>query len=248
MPELITIIAVFFIGVIAAFIGAIAGGGGLLSISFLIFVGLPPHVAIATNRLGALGMSISMVYKFSKAKVIEWKYVPWLSLLAIIGSYIGAKILLNVSEETLNFIVVMILVAFLPILLIKKKLGVKKINVSFTKNFLGYILYFFMAIFGGFFGGGSGTIFFFILMYFFGFTIIEANATDSIPWLLLSVSALVVFATNHIINYTLGTSIFLGMVVGGYLGAHTAIQKGNKWVKTFLIVIIIASIIKLLFF
>ena len=73
MPELLNLIAIFFIGLGSNFIGAIAGGAGLISIPFLIFTGLPPHVAIATNKLGALGLNISVIPKFWKEKQIVWK-------------------------------------------------------------------------------------------------------------------------------------------------------------------------------
>ena len=103
-------------------------------------------------------------------------------------------------------------------------------------------------IFGGFFGGGAGTLVLYTLMIFFGFTIIEANATDIIPWFLLSLSGFIIFAINGIVDYGLGIALFLGMLAGGNLGAHTAIKQGNQWVKVIFTIVVIISGIKLLFF
>ena len=85
-------------------------------------------------------------------------------------------------------------------------------------------------------------------MIAFGYTIIEANATNNIPWILLAISSFIIFAINGIVDYKIGTILLLGMITGGYIGAHVAIKKGDKWVKTLFAVLVIISGIKLLFF
>lgn len=103
-------------------------------------------------------------------------------------------------------------------------------------------------IWNGFFGTGAGPFSFYNSLFFFGFTIIEANATGIIPWFALSLSSLIIFARNGIIDYRNGIVLFVGMAVGGYLGAHTAIKKGDLWIKRLFILVVIISSIKLLFF
>ena len=169
-------------------------------------------------------------------------------LISIIGAFIGANVLLSIHEEILNVVVGVIILLMLPLLLIKKEIGVKRDDVSKIKKMVGYVLYFFVMVFGGFFGGGAITLVFYTLMFFFGFTIIEANATNTIPWFLLSLSGLVIFALNGIVDYGLGIALFLGMLVGGFLGAHTAVKKGDRWIRGIFIIIVIISGMKLLFF
>ncbi|MEA2003921.1 MAG: sulfite exporter TauE/SafE family protein [archaeon] len=103
-------------------------------------------------------------------------------------------------------------------------------------------------IFGGFFGGGAGTLMFYILMYFFGFTIIQANATSIIPWFVMSITSLIIFIINGIVVYQVGISLFAGMLAGGYLGAHIAIRKGDRWVRIIFLAVVLASAVKILFF
>jgi uncharacterized membrane protein YfcA len=81
-----------------------------------------------------------------------------------------------------------------------------------------------------------------------GLTFIEANALDKLIWLINPVISVIIFALKGIIYYQIGIVLLLGMVIGGYLGAHTAIKKGNKFVKLAFSVVVIASAIKLLFF
>lgn len=248
MLDLLPLLSVFLVGIVASFIGSIAGNGGLISIPFLIFLGLPPHVAIATNKMGAVGMGIGSISKFWKAKKIVWKYVPFFSVISLIGAYIGANMLLSVNEEVLNKIIGGILILLIPMLFMKKDFGIKTKDIGKTKKIFGYILYFCIMIFGGFFGGGAGSLILSTLMIFFGLTILEANATNHIPWLLLSAFSLIIFCINGIVNYEMGTALFLGMLIGGYLGTHTALKNGDQWVKVVFGIVVVVSGIKLLLF
>lgn len=248
MDLIYQLILTFVIGIIASFIGAVTGGGGLISIPFLMFLGLPPQMAIATNKCGSVGVSLSASYKFFKAKKINWKYVLPFSVIAIIGGLIGAKILVEINTDLLSTVVGIILLAILPLIFIKREIGVKKRKTTKVQKTIGFILYFFLMIFSGFFGGGGGILIFYTLMFFMGFTIIESNATDIIPWFILSVSSLIFFMINGLVNYQIGIVFFFGTLIGGYVGAHTAIKKGDAWVKLIFAVVVLISGMKILFF
>jgi uncharacterized membrane protein YfcA len=71
---------IFAIGVLASVVGTMVGGGSLLSIPFLIFLGLPPQVAIATDRFAGLGAGVTAFFRFRAAGRIMWRLVPQLAL------------------------------------------------------------------------------------------------------------------------------------------------------------------------
>ncbi|MEA2003920.1 MAG: TSUP family transporter [archaeon] len=123
MDIIIQIMTTFFIGVFASFIGAIARGGGLVSIPFLIFLGLPPQAAIATNKFGGVGLNLGAAVRFSKENKIIWKTVMPLCLISIIGAYLGANILLDIDQAILSKMVGIVLLLLLPLTLIKKDIG-----------------------------------------------------------------------------------------------------------------------------
>jgi len=248
MTEIITLIGIFIIGIIASIIGTMVGGGSIVSIIFLIFIGLPPQVAIATDRLGSLGQTITAFLKFLKAKKIVWKYVPILALISLAGSLIGANILLNVNPKILQKIVGIILLLLLPVIFLKKEVGVEHNTPKKLNMLIGIALYFMVQIFAGFFGGGTGSLIFYILMIFFGLSIIETSATMIIPGFVLMISSVVIFALNGILDYKIGFVLMMGMATGGYIGAHIALKKGSKWIKGLFTVIVIISAVKLLFF
>ncbi len=248
MLEIISLLIFFLIGIATGFFDSVLGAGGLISVPSLIFLGLPPQVAIATDRFGTIGQTITALFKFQKAKKILWKYVPILAVIALAGSLIGANILLSVDQKILQQVIGVLLIIVLPFIFIKRDLGIKRIKKSKTKTIIGLSLYFLIMIFGGFFGQGTGPLIFYALTYFLGFTMIEVLATGIIPWFVLSISSLVIFAINGIINYKIGAILLVGMALGGNLGVHIAIKKGNLWVKRIFVLFVIISGIKLLFF
>lgn len=239
---------VLIIGFVTGFLGSTVGGGGLVSIPFLIFLGLPPNIAIATDRLAVVGQTTGAIPKFLKNNKIKWEYVPIFVLISLPATFIGSNLLININIELLTKIIGIIILSFIPLLFLNKSLGLKNTSPSKIKKYLGYILYFLVMIFAAFFGGGAGTILMYLLMYFFGFTIIESVATDLIPWLILSIISLVLFHLQGLIHYPYGIVILIGTFIGGYVGAHISITLGDKWIKRFFAAIIFISSIKLLFF
>ena len=229
MSEVISLLPVFLIGVIASVVGTMVGGGSLLSIPFLIFVGLPPQVAIATDRFAGLGAAITALYKFWKTQRIVWKFVPILAVASLAGSVTGASILLNVDPDLLEPVVGILLLALLPVLFLTRDLGLEAREMSRTRIAVGLAIYLLVQVLAGFFGAGTGTLIFYTLMMFFGITIIQVAATQILPFMVLTVSSLILFALNGIIDYRIGMVLMAGTAVGGYLGAHIAITSGEIW-------------------
>lgn len=241
------LLLVFTTGLAAGFFDSAIGGGGLISIPALLFVGLPPQVAIATDRFGTIGQSFTAFLKFWKAKKIVWNYVFVLAVISLLGSLIGANILINVDPEILQKAVGILIVILLPLIFLKQHIGLQQIKTSKARKITGLAIYFLIMIFGGFFGQGTGLLVFYTLTYFLGFTMIEVLATGVIPWFVLSLSSLIIFSLNGIVDYKSGIVLLIGMAIGGYAGAHFAIQKGDVWIKRLFAAFVLISSIKLLF-
>lgn len=248
MDELVTRLLVLLIGIATGFLDSTVGSGGSISIPGLIFVGLPPQVAIATDRLGTVGQTAAAMVKFWKSGKILWKYVPIFIVLSLIGTYIGANILLSIDPKILQKLVGALLLILLPLTFLKRDIGIKPGITSSFKKGVGFLIYSFLMVFNGFLGMGAGGISYYNSLFFFGFTFIQANATNIIPWFLLSVFSLVIFTNHGIVDYSKGVFLVVGMIIGGYLGAHTALKKGNLWIKRLFVIVVIASSIRLLFF
>lgn len=238
-------IAILVVGFIAGFIGAVSGGGGLVSISLLLAMGVPPQITLATNKFGGLGMSMGGLYKYIKHKKIIWKYVIGLSVAGILGSLIGSKILVDSSQSFLKVFSIIMLLLLVPTIFIKKDFGVECAKTSKVKNVLGYLIYFLLTIIASFFGG-FGMLLIAVVIFFLGLPFLEASATELFSFTIFSIVSTVIFMINGIVDYGIGALLFLGMLVGGYVGAHTAIRKGSNWVKVFFAIMVLASVLKVL--
>ena len=242
--------AILFVGFIAGVAGAfVGGGGGLLSVSFLILIGLPPHIAIATNRFAAIGASGTAFLRFFKSGKIVWHLVPIFIVLGILGGIIGAELLVKVNEPFLETFIGLALICLAPLIFVKKNFGIIEKHTPFLSNrfLIGCFLYFILMIFGGFFGAGIGILFILLVIHFFGLTLIQSIATDNLPWLIMSVTALIVLALEGLVDWTTGAFLFAGMSAGGWFGADKALYYGDETVKkTFILICIILGIAILL--
>ncbi len=248
MPEIVNLTLVFIVGIVASFFSASVGGSAMISIPALIFLGLPPQIAIATDRLGGLGSQATSLYKFWKAEKIVWVFTPILVGVSLVGSIIGANILLSVDPEILQKLVGVLLLVFLPFVFFNKNIGISRTETSKLKKIIGYIVYFILQTFNSFFGVGVGPFFFYTLVLAFGLSMVEASATRVIPLMTMAISSVVIFAHKGIINYEVGIVLLVGMAIGGYIGAHVALKKGSAWIKGLFAVVVVTASIKLLLF
>ena len=247
MEQIPFLLLLFAIGFIASFVGNfVSGGTSLISISSMLFFGIPPHLAVATQSVGTLGWRLGGISQFLKAKKIVWKLVLPLSIVAFIGSTIGAHILVATSEEFLNKVVGFIIFFFIPLSLIKKKLGVEKVEISKTKEYLGYFFYFVVSIWAGLFSAGTGMFFLYVYMFFFGLTILELKGTDKIPGIFLDIGAIIVFFIKGIFSPLYLIAFFPGMFLGSTLGAKYAIKLGDKWLRAIILITIALMSLKLI--
>ena len=246
MEDWLSLVAVSGVGVAAGTIGAMVGGGSLLSIPLLIFLGLPAPVAIATDRFAGLGAACTAGFRYWRAGKIVWRWVPLLGAASLAGSLLGANLLVHADAAWLEPIVGLLLLALLPLSFLRPTVGVTERDTSGSSRVVGLGLYLVIQVLTGFFGAGTGPLIFTTLMMCFGLTIVQAVATQIVPLLLLTVSSVLIFASHGIIDYRMGIALLLGTAVGGSLGAKLAIEKGAGWVRRVFAIIVVLSALRLL--
>ncbi len=206
-------ILIALIGTVSGFIGAIAGGGGLISIPFLIFLGVPPQITLATNKFGGLGMSAGALVKFIREKKIVWRYAIILSIAGVLASFIGSRILIITKGTSLNLLIGILMLLAVPIMFIKKRFGENARYPASWMKLLGYIIYFGISIIASFFGG-IGSLLIATVVIFVGLPMIEANATDLVGYTIMSISAVIIYAANGLIDFKLGIILVISMALG----------------------------------
>lgn len=246
--DLIHLLIILTVGIVAGSFGTLVGGGGLITIPTLILLGLPPHTAIGTNRLGIMGMAIAGWYKFSKKGMINYQIGLTIGIPALLGPIVGANLVLKINEPILKQVIAIITILILVFIIAKPKMGIQKVKHTIRKHeyVLGVVVSFFIFIYSGFYGAGTGALLTYVLILLFGQTFLESAATRKIAQLISTVMAAVIFAISGVINYPLGAALFTGSFIGSYIGAHFSDRIGNVWVKRLFFVIVLIMAIKLM--
>ncbi len=235
----------------AAFVDAIAGGGGLISLPAYLITGMPAHMAIASNKFSAaVGTAISTA-RFIKSGNLHMKIALQTAAIAFVGSAIGAKLALFTSDYYLR-IAMMILLPCVAVFVLfnRQKMGdesrFEKMNR--TRVFVGMVAAgLIIGIYDGFFGPGTGTFLILAFTTVMGFDLKRACGNTKIVNLTTNVSALLVFIAAGQVYYAVAIPATLFSVLGNWLGSGLAIKKGAKFVRPVMIFVLCLLFIKMIY-
>ena len=238
------------VGFAVGFINTVAGGGSLLSLPVLIFLGLPSSVANGTNRVAIVIQTAIATAGFKSKGVSTAPFNIYLGIAALIGAIIGSKIAVDINGETFNKILAIIMMLVVLIIIFKPKMKLEEMQERLTGKYLwiGIITFFFFGIYGGFINAGLGFLIILFLHYFNQMTLVRANATKVAVVFIYTLSALVVFILNDKVIWKIGLIMAIGNATGGWLASRVSVDKGDGFIRTFLVVMVVTMSIKLWFF
>ena len=243
------VIILLICGIVAGFINTIAGGGSLLTLPILIFMGLPSSIANGTNRIAIFMQNIFSISGFKSRGVSDFKYSSWLSISALIGSIIGANIAVNINENLFNKILsIIIILVVCTIIFDKKSIKNEVSNLEIKKKVISIILFFFVGIYGGFIHAGVGFLILSILSNFNGIKLSKANSIKVFVVFIYTFFALIVFIMENKINWTLGINLGIGNSLGGWIASRWSYNKSDKVIKIFIAISSSLMAVKLWFF
>ncbi len=250
LNEPIDFLILVFVGLMAGAINTLGGGGSLLTLPALIFLGLPPSIANASNRIGILFSSISATTGYASKGVMNFPFNIYLGFSALFGSLLGAKIAIEIDGLLFNKILSILMIIVLLLIVFKpsntQNNFVEKLH---GKHLLISILIFFLiGIYGGFINAGIGIIIMFFLNSFNNLSLVKSNATKVSVVSIYTFAAVLFFAYNNKIDWEAGFVLATGTSVGAWLASRWSVLKGDKTIKIFLIICVSVMSIKLWFF
>jgi uncharacterized protein len=247
--DIINLLIILGVGVLAGFINAVAGGGSLLTMPVLIFMGLPPAVANGTNRVAIFIQNIFGVAGYKSKGISAFPYSLWLGISALLGAIIGAKIAVEISGDLFEKILAVVMVGVIVITVFGSpgSKGDMAEKMSKAQRTLAIIVFFFIGIYGGFIQAGVGFIILAALTLINRFTLVKANSAKVFVILVYTASALVVFIIEDKIEWLPGLILAVGNSAGAWFGSRWAVDKGEKWIKIILIIAVTGMAIKLWF-
>ena len=238
------------VGFAVGFINTVAGGGSLLSLPILIFLGLPPSVANGTNRVAIVIQTATAVAGFKSKGVSTFPFNAYLGISALFGAIIGAWIAVDINGALFNRILAIIMISVIVIIIFKPKTNLQHIQERLTGKYLwiGIIAFFFFGIYGGFINAGLGFIIILFLHFVNHMTLVRANATKVAVVFTYMLSALLVFALNDKVNWKLGLVLAVGNASGAWIASRYSVKKGDKFIRVFIVIMVAIMAIKLWFF
>lgn len=238
--EIQLILILSLVGFFAGFIDSIAGGGGLLVLPAFLIAGVPPQIALGTNKFQAtLGTSVSTINFIHKGKV-SFKVVLSGIFFALAGAFIGSKLILSFDPDIIGKIIVFLL----PIGILGTIYPRKSSIQSHYLNQLDYlikipIICLVIGFYDGFFGPGTGSFLTLAFYVFMKLNLIEATANAKVFNFMSNIGALASFIIVGKVFYTLALPMAMANMAGNFFGSHLVLRKGEKVIKLFLIVVLV---------
>jgi len=237
---------------IAGFIDSVAGGAGLVLVPAFILAGLPPQVALGQEKLVSTLGTFSAIFNFFKSKKILWSFVIIGVPTALLGAYIGAKVILYVDEDLVGKIIVFLMPFGLLFSFLPKRNDDIFVEITNLKKLLIFpIVTFIIGFYDGFFGPGTGSLLILALHYIMGLTLVISSATSKIFNLSSNIGAFIAFFLAGKMLFLLGTPMIIASMVGNYIGSHMTIKKGDDFIRPVLfgmIFLLFSSLIYKYFF
>ncbi len=248
-PTLTTLAFLGAAAFVAGWIDAVVGGGGLIQLPALL-VGLPgasPAQLLATNKFGSIfGTATSSITYYRRVRPDLRTALP-MAAVAYVGSIGGALIGLHIPKAAFNPIILVLLVLVGAYTILKPDLGKESIRRydGARHTVLAMLTGFVIGVYDGGLGPGTGSFLVFALVGLLGYNFLEASAKAKITNFATNLGALTVFLPMGLVLFKVGAVIAVANLVGGYVGARTAVSKGSGFVRAVFVLIVSAFIVKI---
>jgi uncharacterized protein len=242
--NLLILIAIFFL---TSLISVVTGSTSLITVPVMIAFGIEAHVAVATNMMALIFMSLGGSLPFVQKGVIERRLLPVSIVLTLIGSTTGALLLLRVPVRALQLTIAVAMIAVAAFSLIRRDRGTTEHSVSNSRQAVGYVATFALAVYGGFFSGGYVTMLTAVFVLLFGLTFLQAVATTKVVNVFSSAIATVVFAWHGVVDYKLGTVLGVTMFLGAVIGGNITMRLPAVWLRRIFLLAVIGLAGRMLF-
>lgn len=242
----ILLLAVF--SFIAGFVDAVVGGGGLVILPFLLInfpkINLP--TLFGTNKIAGFSGTTIAAISYAKRVKFDVKLLVIISIFAIISSYLGAQIVSNIPTESLKPFILIILIFIAVYTFFKKDLGNSQTKeLPFIQQAIyGALFAIIIGFYDGFFGPGTGSFLVLAFVVVLGFEFVKASAYAKVVNCMTNIGALIVFIKNKQFILPMALVMVVFNVLGSYIGAQMALQRGNGFIRKIFLIIVSLMIAK----
>ncbi|MCB1205971.1 MAG: TSUP family transporter [Verrucomicrobiae bacterium] len=240
------LLLLFFAGLTAGFIDAIAGGGGLITVPALLWAGLDPRMALGTNKMQSVFGTAMAVRRYAGAGLVSWREVRLAVLVTFLAAAAGTWVVTLVSNEILAKIVPWLLLALAFYVLASPRLGAGVSRERLGNTAFALVAGAVLGFYDGFFGPGTGAFWTLACLALRGMELTRSIAFTKVTNLTSNAASLLVFLGAGLVRFDVAAAMIAGQLLGGRLGAGMAIRHGAPFIRVIFVSVVLALTGKLL--
>ena len=241
-------IIVSLASLLAGFVDAIVGGGGLILLPalFATFASAPPATLLGTNKSASVWGTAMATWQYSRRVQMPWRAMLPAAAAGFVGSFFGAWVVTLVSPDFLRKLLPLVMVAVLAYTLARKDLGMHhqprwsgRAEVLVACG-IGLVI----GFYDGFFGPGTGSFLVFAFVRLLGYDFLNASVSAKLLNLATNVAALILFTMKGHIWWHFMVPLAIANVIGSMLGTYMALRHGTGFVRAIFILVVSVLILK----
>ena len=232
---------------LAGVVDAVAGGGGLLTVPALLAAGLPPDLALGTNKGQSVFGSAAALLRYGRAGLVDGRMARVTFPAGLAGSLGGAALLLLVPPSALRPVVLVLLVVVAVALALRPAAPAPRVGPrpGTGRPIAAAAIALAIGAYDGFFGPGTGTFLIFAFVAFLGLRLQEASADAKVVNFASNLAAVLLFASRGVVVWAVALPMAAGQFAGGLLGAQIAVRGGDRVVRWAVLAVVAALALKL---
>ena len=226
----------------AGLIDAIAGGGGVITLPALLAAGLPPHLALGTNKGQSVVGALLALLRYSRAGLIDGARARLAFPLGLLGSWLGAELVLWLSPAALRPVVLALLpLAAAAVVLGPRIRAGRAAPTPGAARFIACAVALLIGAYDGFFGPGTGTFLIAAFVLLLGQDAVRASADAKVVNFASNLAALLSFASAGVVSWSVALPMALGQLAGAWAGTQLVLRGGERVVR--LAVVLVALLL-----
>lgn len=243
-PSLVELLLLVAAAAVAGWVDAIAGGGGLVTVPALLAVGLPPELALGTNKGQAVFGSSTALWRFWRAGLVDRLRAPREFALGFAGSAAGAAAVMTLDPAVLRPVVLVLLVAVAVFLTLRRTPRALVTPTPARARWIAMVLALGVGAYDGFFGPGTGTFLIMGQVMFMGLAMTQASANAKVVNFASNLAAVLLFGLQGAIVWAYALPMAGAQLVGAWAGAHTTVRLGDGLVRRVVLVVSVLLVVK----
>lgn len=233
----------------AGFVDSAAGGGGLISLPAYLFAGLPAHYTYGTNKFSAACGTTFSTLNFFKNGAMNVKVGILAAIGSFAGSTLGSRIVLLLSDDVLNLMLLVILPLAAVLILWRRKMPDENHDdgiLTAKKALLALCIGVGIGLYDGMIGPGTGTFAIIAFTTLMGFDLRTANGNAKVLNLASNYASLVTYVLSGYVVFSIGIPCAISGIAGNLLGSHFALKKGARFIRPMMLVVLVLLLGKLI--